>query len=138
MEPITEDQIAKLKELAKKNTDVAALLDFYQIVTESPYYDTYITLYSQIQDWNDQLTIKPEREIIVDNDGIKETGKITPGKIDLFADKDSKEFERVFKYFSDIVGILDAMDAIRGKLTPEQQKDAAKDRRLTKNKGVAI
>jgi len=129
---IPEDKIAELEKLAQKNEAVAELLEFYRTAIESPYYDTYITLYSQIQDWNDQLTIKPEREIIVDNDGIKETGKVTPGKIDLFADKDSKEFERVFKYFSDIVSILNALDAIRLKLTPQQQEDIKKNQQLKK------
>ena len=48
------------------------------------------------------------------------------GKIDLFGDGDSKEFDRAFKYFDKMVDLLKQLDEIRKLMTPEEQKEAAK------------
>lgn len=86
----------------------------------SPYASTYITLLSQINDWNDQLTIKNTVE--VEHEGKKIP--VTPGKIDLFADKEAKEFERAFKYFGDVLQMIKTLDEIRKLMTPEEQRVA--------------
>lgn len=67
----------------------------------SPYCDTYLAILKQITDWNDQLT---------------------KSRIDLFADKDEKGFDRTFKYFVDVATILKSLDDLRKLMTPEEQK----------------
>jgi len=108
---------ASAKELLKALEEAEEQLG---VIAESPYYDTYMTLKSQVSDWNEQLKISTEVKTSVGENGI--TVNTQKGKIDLFADKDSKEFDRAFKYFSDILPILNALDEMRKKLTPEELK----------------
>ena len=73
-----------------------------QIFEKSPYANTYKAIFKQIEDWNTQLGEK---------------------NIDLFADKDSKEFDRAFKYFMEASDVLDRLDKMRGKMTVDEKKD---------------
>ena len=95
-------------------------------ISSSPYYSTYITIKNQIDSFNDQLTIKDpiKRKIFVE-DTLEEV-EITPGKIDLFADKDSKEFDRAWKYLLESVDLNKKLDELRRLLTPEETKKADK------------
>jgi len=95
-------------------------------ISSSPYYSTYITIKNQIDSFNDQLTIKEpiKRKIFVE-DTLEEV-EITPGKIDLFADKDSKEFDRAWKYLLESVDLNKKLDELRRLLTPEEAKKADK------------
>lgn len=95
-------------------------------ISSSPYYSTYITIKNQIDSFNDQLTIKEpiKRKIFVE-DALEEV-EITPGKIDLFADKDSKEFDRAWKYLLESVDLNKKLDELRRLLTPEETKKADK------------
>jgi hypothetical protein len=124
---LTETQVKEIEALAKKNDAVAEMLSEWKRFTESPYADSYITLYNQLTDWNAQLEI---REINTPE------GKRVVGMIDIFSDKDSKEFDRAFKYFTDITKLLDILDAIRGKMTPSEQKEVSE--RVAKNKSIAV
>ena len=103
------------------------------VINESPYYNTYITIKNQIDSFNDQLTIKDpiKRKIFID-DQLEEI-EITPGKIDLFADKDSKEFDRAWKYLLESVDLNKKLDELRRLLTPEETKKADK---LLKDQGL--
>lgn len=132
---INEQELQDLEKIAEKQPLVKKLLDDYNEFYKSPYFDTYITLYTQVSDWNAQLKIGEEKTTIGEN-GIQV--KTQSGKIDLFADKDSKEFERVFKYFSEVLTILDALDKIREKLSPKEKVDAEKAKKLSKSNAVAI
>ena len=107
-----EEQIAELEKLKSPVAKEAAA--FIRAILQSPYLDSYITLYNQVSDWNSQLVIRDE-----DVEGVK----VTKGRIDIFSDKDSKEFDRTFKYFSDITGLLNCLDTLREKMTPEQVVD---------------
>ena len=95
-------------------------------ISSSPYYSTYITIKNQIDSFNDQLTIKEpiKRKIFVE-DTLEEV-EITPGKIDLFADKDSKEFDRAWKYLLESVDLNKKLDELRRLFTPEEAKKADK------------
>jgi len=105
------DQQILDKLLAHKDDDVKALAQEYQTIVASPTYDTYITVLGQTRDWNSQLKI----------------GLDGKGKIDLFADKDEKAFERAFKYFHEILSLNDTLDKLRAKLSPEDKKRADKE-----------
>lgn len=90
---------------------------------KSPYVKTYLTLMNQLNDFNEQLTIK-EIEVQGDN-GIKKN--ITLGRIDLFGTKDEKEFERSFKYMLEVNKFLDNLDSIRKKMTKEEKEELKTD-----------
>lgn len=87
----------------------------------SPYFLSYMTLYNQIEDWNTQLTM--DGTVLPATEFKARTSK---GKIDLFGDGDSKEFDRAFKYFDKMVDLLKQLDEIRKLMTPEEAKEAAK------------
>ena len=96
----------------------------------SPYYESYKTLHDQLSSWNNQLSIsdeKKERVLGYDKEGtaVKETYQ--QGYIDIFADKDSKEFERAIKYFDQMEGLLSKLDSIRMKMNPEERKQLEED-----------
>lgn len=114
--PIEKRSKSSQKDLLRALDEAEGQLDK---ILKSPYYDTYITLSEQVSDWNAQLKIGEECSK-TDEEGV--TKKYVKGKIDLFADKDSKEFERAFKYFSDVLPLLNALDEMRKKLTPEEIK----------------
>lgn len=110
-------------------------------ISSSPYYSTYITIKNQIDSFNDQLTIKDpiKRKIFVE-DTLEEV-EITPGKIDLFADKDSKEFDRAWKYLLEASDLNKKLDELRKLLTPEESKKAekaAKDKSLNLAEKIAL
>jgi len=137
----TEKEVQQIEHEIKGKETLEKLWKSWNEFYSSPYYETYITLYNQISDWNSQLTItegKSKKKIINEGKDSEITINVVPGRIDLFSDKDSKEFDRAFKYFSDILSLLDALDRIREKLSPKQKADTDKVKRLTKNKGVAV
>lgn len=94
---------------------------------ESPYCTTYITILNQIESFNEQLTIKKVQTL---------EGEIVLGKIDLFADKEAKEFDRGWKYMLEATEMLTHLDELRKLMTPEQQAEAQKEVML-KNIGLA-
>jgi hypothetical protein len=81
---------------------------------KSPYAPTYMAILKQIEDWNAQLQ---------------------KNKIDLFADKDAKEFDRSWKYFMEAVEVLERLDKMRKLMTPEETKEADK---LLKDKNIGL
>lgn len=129
---INKQELEDLEELAQSNPIVLKLLTQWKEFYNSPYYDTYITLYNQIKDWNEQLIIK-EVTIVGENN---EEKKVMLGRVDLFGSKDEKDFDRVWKYLSDSVTILEQLDKIRAKLTPEEKKIS--DSRAKKHTAVAV
>ncbi len=103
----------------------------------SPYLKTYITISNQIDSFNEQLTIKDMREVEmpVEGGGTKFVD-VTPGKIDLFADKDEKSFDRGWKYLNECVDLNRKLDELRKLMTPEDMKELQKQDDL-KNLGFA-
>lgn len=97
---------------------------------KSPYVKTYLTLINQLNDFNDQLTILPSVQVMID--GIET--KVTPGRIDLFGTKDEKEFERGFKYMVEVSKLLENIDNVRKKMTAEEKDEVKK--LLVKDEGV--
>ena len=87
---------------------------------ESPYCKTYLTIYNQIDSFNDQLEIGEPKAIPIEGGG---TYTIQPGFVDLFASKDSKEFDRVKWYFENVLELNKNLDELRALMTPEQKKE---------------
>lgn len=130
---IAQEQIDRISELAKTDTDVAAMLKEYTVLAGSPYVDSYMTLYNHITEWNRQLAITKEMK----QSAGKQAKEITKGKIDLLSNKDSESFEKAFKYFKSLMELHEALDTIRSKMTPDQQKEV-ESKKTQKNTSVAI
>lgn len=93
----------------------------------SPYLKTYITISNQIDSFNEQLTIQTVKEVEIKvPGGASQFVDIIPGKIDLFADKDSKEFDRGWKYLNECVDLNKKLDELRKLMTPEDLKELQK------------
>lgn len=71
--------------------------------TESPYSGSFLAISIQQDDFNNQLQTK---------------------SIDLFADKESKEFDRAKWYMENILDISNTRAELYKKLTPEETKEA--------------
>lgn len=103
----------------------------------SPYLKTYITISNQIDSFNEQLTIQCVREVEVPVEGGGTRFiDINPGKIDLFADKDEKSFDRGWKYLNECVDLNRKLDELRKLMTPDDMKELQKQEDL-KNLGLA-
>lgn len=105
-------------------------------VKQSPYYKAYKTISAQIENWTDQLTITGDEETYIvayDKDGKEITAKRKKGAIDIFGSKDDKEFDRAMKFFLEIGKLLEELDKMRGKLTPEDKKALEEEDRLNKS-----
>lgn len=109
-----------------------------KVFTESPFVKTYITIKNQIDSFNEQLTIDEsttvQRVIGQDKDGNAITDTYIKGKIDLFGDKDSKEFDRSWKYMLESVDMNKKLDELRKLMTPEQIKQVQKAETRSKNR----
>lgn len=88
----------------------------------SPDVRTYITIYDQIESFLDQLTICKKT---VNVEGVDR--EVFTGFVDLFADKDSKEFDRIKWFFEHILELRKTLEELRKMMTPENQKELAKE-----------
>ena len=100
---ITPSQVKDMQDKYKKDEALLKLCSEIQTLIQTPYYDMYLAMYKQINDWNKQIK---------DN------------AIDLYGTKELKEFDRVTKYFSDIQTYADKLDYLRGKMMPEDIQKA--------------
>ena len=122
---MTDDALRQLREMGLREPLVAELVKEYDAIMSSEVLETYMTLKAHVRDWNDQLRIE------------KSAGK-TKGRIDLFAHKETKEFDRVFRYFSEIDSIIGTLERLRSKLTPSEVEDVKAKAKLNKIAGVAV
>ena len=88
---------------------------------KSPYVKTYLTMLNQVNDFNEQLTIQ---QVEIQDGGNKRT--LTVGRINLFGEKDEKEFERSFKYMLEVNGLLDSIEKIRMKMSASEKEEVKK------------
>jgi len=72
---------------------------------ESPYCNSYLALLYQIEAWNSQLVDTP---------------------IDLFGDRENKEFDRAHKFFTEQRPYFEQLDYLRKLMTPETQIELQK------------
>lgn len=100
--PIKDKEITKYVEYLEKR------LENYE---KSPYMETYLTLKTQIVNFNKQLTSR---------------------NIDLFSDKEDKSFDRTKWYFDNMLNLNKQMDDIRKLMTPQEQKELAEKEKINK------
>lgn len=115
---ISEDNIKECISVAKGNKAVKALLEDYMIYAESPLVDSYLMAYELIKSWRDELK---------DN---KDSVRIMSAE--------DKVFDRAFKVVDKLADMVDNLDRIRTKMTPEQIKDVEKMRTMNKIKDKLI
>lgn len=117
---ISAEHISELEKLAKKNEAVALLLEEWKSLNESPYIESYVSIKLLLNEWIKQI-----------NNGRQD--------IDIFSEQSDKSFDRAIKLATEgIDSILTSLDSIRSKMTPKEQEDLQKDKRLAKNMSVAI
>ena len=119
--PLEKRAKASKEELLKALEEAEEQLEIY---LKSPYADSYLTLYFQIKDLNKQLKIADtDTTVTITSEGVDVgSTKIRKGRLDLFADKDSKEYDRAFKYFDNSLAWHNTLDELRKKMTPEELK----------------
>jgi len=125
MDLLTEEELARIKEMPF-NAELDKMIKLYEFFAISPVVESYITLYNQISDINEQLTI---REVEVEIEG--KMKKKVLGRIDI-TDSEEKGFERILKYFDKIVDYVDALDKLRLRMLPQQQIDLQMQRKIDK------
>ncbi len=136
---INEQELQELEKLAEKNPLVGKLLDFYNNVYATTAYESLITLRGQIRDFNQQLSITDEEVERTYNEGEEDEYKLktVKGRIDLFGSKDDKEFERGFKYLTDMAKLEDVCEALMAKLSPKELESMTTKKKISKNTMIA-
>lgn len=107
-----------------KNPKVLAFVELIESelkkFTDSPYSESYLTIYNQLSSFNNQLQIG-EEETIIDSEGI--SVQIRKGFVDLFAESTDKSFDRTKWYFENILDLNKTLDELKKLMTPEQRKE---------------
>lgn len=117
---ITPEQIKEIEKLSAKHESVGLIYEEWKNLNESPYIESYVSIKLLLNEWIRQI----------------DEGR---SKIDIFSESSDKTFDRAIKLATEGVSdILTSLDTIRQKMTPEEQKDLQKDKRLSKNMSVAI
>lgn len=107
---------SQIKELIRERDHYKQKLERMQ---RNNRFATYLVVQGQIDSFNEQLTIRTE----VKPDGQKQKIEVF-GYIDLFASKDSKEFDRARWFFENYLLLMKSQDALYKMLTEEEQKEA--------------
>lgn len=110
---MNKDLLEKL--LNNKDESVRQLAKEYVEITTHSYYKSVVTMQGQLDDWNQQLKIETDSQ-----GGIK-------NRIDLFADKEAKEFDRALKIFDLLLEFNEKIEKMKLKFTPEEAKDLQKE-----------
>lgn len=105
---------------------IAYLEEATDILLNNSRAKTFIVLRKQVDSWNEQLIIRDEQR--PDPEDPSKTVTVKAGYIDLFADKDSKEFDRVWKYLDGADDLEDKLAKMHEKLTPKEKEEVAKMR----------
>ncbi len=114
---ISEQAIKELEKFSKKNELLKQCFDELCFFLESPYLESFIALNDKIKDFNYQ---------------------IKNSKIDLFADKDDKSFDRACKYMLEVCSFYESLERLRSLMTPKDQAKAKESEIASKNSGVAF
>ncbi len=114
-----------------KDPEVLAYIDALEKYSEEYHkiknkgaFKAYMVIHDQINSFSDQLTIRKERCPNPENPN--EMIDVEFGKIDLFADKDQKEFDRAWKFLMEAADLLEGQDRLFKLLTEDEQKEVKK------------
>lgn len=99
---------------------------------ESPIVNTYLTILRQVNSFNEQLSLRESEKTMEDGQKVK----VQEGFIDLFSDKDDKSFDRAWKYLNEAELLIEQLDKLRKKMTPEQQRELLEQEKIA-NLGIA-
>lgn len=114
---VTAEQLSELEKLSAGQPLLKLLLDDYKVLIESPFAGTYLGMLKQVNDWNSQ---------------------VTQNQIDLYGEKELKEFDRVTKYFSNVRIYIEQLDYLRSKMKPEEIKKADTDAKTPYERALQI
>lgn len=103
---------------------------------KSPYLKTYLTLKSQLDDFNEQLTIRTGKVKVKQENGDIIEVEMELGRVDLFADPKDKSFDRTKWYFDNMLSLNKQLDDLRKLMTPEDIK-AIQEKEKMDNLGIA-
>jgi hypothetical protein len=109
---LQKSEVDEILALSKQHPVVKRLYDAFRMYDESPYVDVYTTCYSMISSWQNELD---------ENKGefrIKDT--------------EDKKFDRAFNVVKGMGDLIEKLDGIRQKMTPDQKMEADKKRRTKK------
>lgn len=109
---LQKNEIEEVLRLAENYPVIKKLFDAYQMYDQSPYVDVYTTCYGMITLWRNELEEN------------KSDFKIR--------DTEDKKFDRALNVIKGMGDLIEKLDSIRQKMTPEQKMEADKKRR-TKN-----
>jgi len=135
-----EEQI--LEKLAEKHEfiyDIIHEIKQYRKLKETGLVEGYIAFKGQLNDWDDQLTIDYTQTIERGEGELTET--VVKGRVDLFADKDTKDFDRAIKYFKERLSLHKDLKAMWSEMTGEQQEfveDDIRKKKLSISERIAI
>lgn len=112
-----------------KDPDIISYIEYLEkvtdIITKNSRFRTFVALRKQVDSWVDQITLGATEDL----PDPKQEGKtisVQKGYIDLFADKDSKEFDRVWKFIDGADELEDKLQKMKEKLLPAEQEQASK------------
>jgi len=119
---LPDTTIKALKLLAATSDEVKQIMGFYDFITSSDVYESYVTRKLYLTNWNKELNDK---------------------KVDLINTKEDaavhdKAVDRVRNFFNDQKDFITDTMAIYQMLSPEQQEAVKEDKRLQKSKDLAL
>ncbi len=111
-----------------KDKEVLAYIEYLEkqtaILTTNSRAKTYVALRNQVNSWVEQLTIR-EAKMPHPEDPNKVID-VTLGYVDLFGNKDEKEFDRVWKFMEGADEMEDRLQKMYDKLLPQEKEDVDK------------
>lgn len=120
MDFLNEDEIAVLREELGDHPLLDRLIMGYELFANSPYLDSYLTMYNQVSDINSQLKIDP-------ND-LNEYGD--PINRISIRRSDEKTFERGHKYLLLLPELIEKMDKLRRMISPAKVEDVERQKKI--------
>jgi len=120
MDFLNEDEIAVLREELGDHPLLERMIMGYELFANSPYLDSYLTMYNQVSDINSQLKIDP-------ND-LNEYGD--PINRISIRRSDEKTFERGHKYLLLLPELIEKMDKLRRMISPAKVEDVERQKKI--------
>ena len=118
----------------KKDKDVTALVEWYDFITSDPSYESIVARLVTLNTWNSDLITNPvsilstQTVASVGEDGINEKA----------VNKQDKEIDRVLKFLEKQPMLLQGLDEMRKKLSPDENEKVNRDKRIKEGQDRAF
>ena len=109
---LSSQEVEEIKSLSQQYPAVSRLYDAFVMYDESPYVESYLSVRGMIDHWRKEL----------DENRVEFNIK----------DTEDKKFERAFIVVKGMAELIEKLDEIRQKMTPEQKLEADKKSRAKK------